>query len=83
MELFSDQSVTSEVAAFKIFYYVNEKKNGVKHSPQIQKHLVDHVHLESLGDPECQEHQGALEDLGCQEGPEKEERYYHWGAMRW
>lgn len=74
MELFSDQSVTSEVAAFKIFYYVNEQKNGVKHLPRIQQHLVDHAHPESLGDPECQEHQGDLEDLVCQEVPEQEEK---------
>lgn len=73
MELFSDQSVTCEVAALKIFYYVNENKNGVKHSPQIRKHLVDHVHLWSLGDPEYQEHQEDPEDLGCQEVPEQDE----------
>lgn len=75
MELFSDQSVTSEVAAFKIFYDVNESKNGVNHLPQIQKHLVDHVHLWSLGDPEYQEHQEDLEDRRCQEVPEQEEKY--------
>lgn len=72
MELFSDQSVTVEVAAFNIFYYVNEDKNGVKHLPQIQQHLVDHAHLWSLGDPENQERQEDLVALGFQEVPKQQ-----------
>ena len=74
MELFSDQSVTVEVAAFSIFYDVNEDKNGVKHSPQTQRHPGDHVHLESLGDPESQEGQEDLVDLGCQEVPKQQQK---------
>lgn len=69
MELFSDQSVIFEVAAFKIFYYDNENQNGVKHLPKLQPRLGDHVHLWYQGDPECQVDQEDPEDLGFQGVP--------------